>query len=81
MVQLLTSPKNSEDYKKSCSKILIVCGGYLTAVANTVLRKTDVDVCVVGDGEVAWVGLKLCQKKQKNKKIYSIVFKVKIIAY
>lgn len=54
------------------SKILIVCGGYLTAAANTVLRKTDVDVCVVGDGEIAWVGLLNYVKKNKNrnKKIY-----------
>lgn len=55
------------------SKILIVCGGYLTAAANTVLRKTDVDVCVVGDGEVAWVGLLnyVRKNKNRNKKIYT----------
>ena len=57
------------------SKILIVCGGYLTAAANTVLRKTDVDVCVVGDGEVAWLGLlsyvRKNKNKNKNKKIYT----------
>ena len=54
------------------SKILIVCGGYLTAAANTVLRKTDVDVCVVGDGEIAWVGLLnyVEKNKNRNKKIY-----------
>ena len=59
--------------RKVNSKILIVCGGYLTAAANTVLRKTDVDVCVVGDGEVAWVGLLnyVRKNKSKNKKIYS----------
>lgn len=43
--------------KKVNPGTLVVCGGYLTAAANTVLRKTDVDICVVGDGEVAWVGL------------------------
>ncbi|MDC0059764.1 B12-binding domain-containing radical SAM protein [Pelagibacteraceae bacterium] len=43
--------------KKANQNTLIVCGGYLTAAANTVLRKTEVDVCVVGDGEKAWVGL------------------------
>ena len=43
--------------KKVNPGTLIVCGGYLTAAANTVLRKTDVDICAVGDGEVAWVGL------------------------
>ena len=43
--------------KKVNPKTLIVCGGYLTAAANTILRKTEVDVCVVGDGEIAWVGI------------------------
>ena len=42
---------------------IIVCGGYLTAAANTVLHKTDVDICVVGDGEIAWVGLLNYKKK------------------
>lgn len=35
----------------------IVLGGSLTASANLVLRKTKVDICVVGDGEIAWVKL------------------------
>lgn len=43
--------------KKANPGTIIVCGGYLTAAANTVLRTTDVDICVVGDGEVAWAGL------------------------
>lgn len=43
---------------------LIVCGGYLTAAANTVLRKTNVDICVVGEGEIAWVGI--LKKIQEN---------------
>lgn len=36
---------------------LVVMGGSLSASANLVLRKTQVDVCVVGDGEIAWVDL------------------------
>lgn len=32
----------------------IVMGGSLSASANLVLRRTDVDVCVVGDGEIPW---------------------------
>lgn len=43
--------------KKVNPGTIVVCGGYLTAAANTVLRTTDVDICVVGDGEVAWAGL------------------------
>ena len=47
----------SKIIKQVNPRTLIVCGGYLTAAADTVLRKTDVDVCVVGDGEIAWTGL------------------------
>jgi radical SAM superfamily enzyme YgiQ (UPF0313 family) len=47
----------SKIIRKVNPKALIVCGGYLTAAANTILKKTNVDVCVVGDGEIAWVGI------------------------
>ena len=33
----------------------IVLGGILSTVAETVIHKTEIDVCVVGDGEIAWV--------------------------
>ena len=33
----------------------IIQGGVLSAVAETVIHKTEIDVCVVGDGEIAWV--------------------------
>ena len=40
-----------------CPDTMIVLGGNLAASANVVIRKTDVDICVVGDGEIAWVKL------------------------
>ena len=33
----------------------IVMGGNLSACSETVLKKTDIDISVVGDGEVAWI--------------------------
>jgi radical SAM superfamily enzyme YgiQ (UPF0313 family) len=36
---------------------LIVMGGSLSASANLVLNRSDVDICVVGDGEIAWLDL------------------------
>lgn len=36
---------------------LIVMGGNLSASANVVLNRTDVDICVVGDGELAFMEL------------------------
>ena len=50
--------------KKVNIHTLIVCGGYLTAAADTILRKTKIDVCVVGDGEIAWVGILKFMKEQ-----------------
>ena len=47
----------SKIIKETNPRALIVCGGYLTSASDTVLRKTHVDVCVVGDGEIAWTGL------------------------
>lgn len=35
----------------------IVLGGNLAASANVILRMTEVDLCVVGDGEIAWTSL------------------------
>ena len=47
----------SKIIKKVNKNTIVVCGGYLTAAANTVLKKTEVDICVVGNGEIAWVGI------------------------
>jgi len=70
--------------KKVNKNTLVVCGGYLTAASNTVLRKTKTDVCVVGDGEVAWVGILNFMKKHlnngKNKIDIDELLKVKGIA-
>ncbi len=55
---------------KSVNKnTLIVCGGYLTAASNTILKKTEVDVCVVGNGEIAWAGiLKITKEHLKTER-------------
>tara|TARA_Y100000590_G_scaffold337441_1_gene384428 strand:- start:4245 stop:6176 length:1932 start_codon:yes stop_codon:yes gene_type:complete len=53
--------------KKVNKNALIVCGGYLTGAAKTILRKTDVDICVVGDGEIAWVGILNFMKEHLEK--------------
>ena len=35
----------------------IVVGGHLTASSNVVLRKTETDICIVGDGEIPFLKL------------------------
>ncbi len=43
--------------KAALPDTVVVMGGSLSASANLVLNKTQVDICVVGDGEIAWVDL------------------------
>ena len=70
--------------KKVNKKTFIVCGGYLTAAANTVLRKTEIDLCVVGNGEIAWVGVLKFMKQhledEKNEIDINELLKVQGIA-
>ena len=70
--------------KKVNNNTVIVCGGYLTAAANTILKKTLVDICVVGDGEVAWVGILNFVKKHlesgRNEINFEELLKVRGIA-
>ena len=70
--------------KKVNKNTLIVCGGYLTSASNIVLRKTDIDICVVGNGEIAWVGiLKFMEKhleEGRNKIDIDKLLKIKGIA-
>jgi len=37
--------------------IWIVVGGHLTGSSNVILRKTEADICVVGDGEIPFLKL------------------------
>lgn len=54
-----TSYQQSKRIAKIVRKIYpdawIVLGGVLAAVAETIIYKTEVDLCIVGDGEIAWV--------------------------
>jgi len=76
--------KLTQIIKKVNQKTLVVCGGYLTAAANTILKKTGVDICVVGDGEIAWVSIlkymKEHLKTERNKLNINKLLEVKGIA-
>lgn len=41
--------------RESCPDAWIVVGGNLAVCANVVLGRTEVDICVQGDGEIPWV--------------------------
>jgi radical SAM superfamily enzyme YgiQ (UPF0313 family) len=50
--------------REVCPSVWIICGGGLANSANVLLRKTEVDICVLGDGEVPF--LALLEYAQKN---------------
>ena len=48
----------SKIIREECPDALIVMGGYLAGSSDAVIKCSDVDMTVVGDGEIAW--LKIC---------------------
>jgi len=60
--------------REECPDCWIVMGGNLAASSESVLFKTEVDVTVVGDGEIAWVDfLKYVRKhgRDDNGKVFN----------
>lgn len=64
-----------------CPEAWIVLGGSLTASANLCLRKTHVDLCVVGDGEITWVEFLEYVKRYGRDKNYEALAKIQGLAY
>ena len=73
--------KISKIIRSVCPNAWIVLGGSLTASANVVLRKTDVDICVVGDGEITWVDFLNYVKSYGCDRNYDELLKIKGLAY
>jgi radical SAM superfamily enzyme YgiQ (UPF0313 family) len=59
----------------------IICGGALTSSANVILNKTGTDICVVGDGEIAWVKLLDNLKTNNHQWNYNNLKTIKGLAY
>jgi len=59
----------------------IILGGSLTASSNLVLRKTNVDVCVVGDGEIAWIDFLNYVKTEGFVKNYDSLSKIQGLSF
>ncbi len=67
--------------RKSCPDAWIVMGGSLSAASNLVLNKTDVDICVVGDGEIAWVEFLRYAERNGRQFVYSELDNIRGLAY
>ena len=62
----LNTKSISEIIRRVSPQTLIVCGGNLAASSEILLRKTDVDICVIGDGEITFRELVAIAKEQEN---------------
>lgn len=66
---------------RACPTTWIVLGGNMAVSANVFLRKTEVDICAIGDGEKTWVEILNYISKHGTKKITKELLKIKGIAF
>ena len=67
--------------RRTCPDAWIVVGGSITASSNLVLRKTGADICVVGDGEIPWVGFLDYVKTHGRQKDLEALGKIRGLAF
>lgn len=67
--------------RQICPDSWIVMGGNLSASANVVLRKTAVDICVQGDGEIPWVNFLDYVKRHGKQWDYQELLKIKGLSF
>ncbi|HLB74597.1 MAG TPA: radical SAM protein [Sedimentisphaerales bacterium] len=67
--------------RQSCPDAWIVMGGNLAVCANVVLRKTEVDICVQGDGEIPWVEFLDYVRRFSRQWNYEELSKIKSLSY
>jgi anaerobic magnesium-protoporphyrin IX monomethyl ester cyclase len=67
--------------REICPNAWIVVGGNLAASAKVLLSKTETDICIVGDGEIAWVNFLRYVKKYKHQWNYDALNKIKGLCY
>lgn len=67
--------------RETCQDAWIIVGGNLAASAEVLLSKTETDICVIGDGEIAWVNFLGYVKKHKRKWNYEALEKIRGLCY
>ncbi len=71
----------SKIIRATCPDAWIVMGGSMSASANSVLRRTDVDICVAGDGEMPWVKFLDYVKQHGRRRDYAALSDIRGLAY
>jgi anaerobic magnesium-protoporphyrin IX monomethyl ester cyclase len=64
-----------------CPNAWIVLGGNLAAAAEVILHRTEVDLCVVGDGEIAWLNFLNYVKDHKREWNYEKLSNIAGLSY
>ena len=77
----LQAKQMSRLIRKACPDAMIVIGGNMAVSANILLRKTEIDFCVLGDGEMTLVNLLDYARINGRKKIDEKLKKIKGIAF
>lgn len=77
----LQAKQMSRIIRKACPDAVIVIGGNMAVSANILLRKTEIDFCVLGDGEITLVNLLDYARINGRKKIDEKLKKIKGIAF
>jgi anaerobic magnesium-protoporphyrin IX monomethyl ester cyclase len=67
--------------REMCPDAWIVVGGNLAASAEVLLSKTETDVCVIGDGEIAWVNFINYVDKYNREWNYETLGRIKGLCY
>jgi radical SAM superfamily enzyme YgiQ (UPF0313 family) len=73
--------KISRIVKEACPKSIVTIGGNMAVSANLLLRKTNIDFCVLGDGEITFVDLIDYIREHGNKKVRDKLLKIKGLGF
>lgn len=71
----------SKIIRKACPSATIVIGGNMAVSANLLLRKTEINFCILGDGEITLVELLDYIAEHGNKKVMDKLLKIKGLAF
>jgi radical SAM superfamily enzyme YgiQ (UPF0313 family) len=71
----------SKIIRNACPNATIVVGGNMAVSANLLLRKTEIDFCILGDGEITLLALLDYIRENRKKKVMDKLLKIKGLAF
>ena len=71
----------SKIIRNACPNATIVVGGNMAVSANLLLRKTEIDFCILGDGEITLLELLDYIRENGKKKVMDKLLKIRGLAF